>query len=98
MADRERKVLYLIRRIGVRGTRGMDLDAQLADFMKPLFGDMAQRTIQLQKDRLGLKGDLGRDGYLSVVKSIVSICRGMAGDAIARRMEDGLTKIVMQAS
>ena len=76
----------------------MDLDAQLANYLKPLFGEMAEKTLQLQKERLGLKGELGRDGYLSVVKSIVSLCRTMAGDAIARRMEDGLTKIVLQAS
>jgi hypothetical protein len=76
----------------------MNIDMQLADYMKPLFGEMAEKTLQLQKERLGLKGNVSKEGYLSVVKSIASLCRMMAGDSIARKMEDGLTKIVMQAS
>jgi hypothetical protein len=82
----------------VQGADAMDVDAQLADFMKPLFGEMAQRTVQLHKERLGLKGRLGRDDYISLVKSISSLCKTMAGDAIARRMEEGLTTIVEHAN
>ena len=76
----------------------LDLDNKMVDYMKPLFGEMAARTIQIHKERLGFKGELNRDNYISVVKSIASLCRTMAGDAIARRMEEGLTRIVEQAS
>ena len=76
----------------------MDVDSKLADYLKPLFGEMAESTVQLHKERLGLKGELSRDNYLSVVKSIGSLCRTMAGEAMARRMEEGLTRIVEQAS
>jgi hypothetical protein len=72
------------------------MEEQLADFMKPLFGEMAEKAIQLQKERLGLKGEPTKDGYLEIVKSISSLCRTMAGDSIAHRMEEGLTKIVTQ--
>ena len=76
----------------------MDVDAKLADYMKPLFGEMAENTVQIHKERLGLRGELDRDNYLSVVKSIGSLCRTMAGESIARKMEEGLTRIVEQAS
>jgi hypothetical protein len=76
----------------------LNVDAKLADYLKPLFGEMAESTVQLHKERLGLKGELNRDNYISVVKSIGSLCRTMAGEAMARRMEEGLTKIVEQAS
>ena len=76
----------------------LNVDAKLADYIKPLFGEMAESTVQLHKERLGLKGELNRDNYISVVKSIASLCRTMAGEAMARRMEEGLTRIVEQAS
>ncbi|MFH0816846.1 MAG: hypothetical protein V1934_08560 [Methanobacteriota archaeon] len=75
----------------------LNVDAKLADYMKPLFGEMAERTVQLHKERLGLRGELSRDNYISIVKSISSLCRTMAGEAMARRMEEGLTRIVEQA-
>ena len=63
--------------------------------MKPLFGDMAEHTVGVQKEKLGLKrGDLSYEDYVKVVKSISALCRSMAGESISRKIEDGLIKIL----
>jgi len=74
-------------------------EQRMVEFMKPLFGDMSERTIMRQKEKLGLslEPDLKPDDYMKIVKSVVSLCRAMAGDSIARKMEEGLTKIVKES-
>ncbi|MBI5001027.1 MAG: hypothetical protein HZB92_05815 [Euryarchaeota archaeon] len=76
----------------------MNVDEKIVAYMKPLFGDMAERTVGVQKEKLGLtKGELSYDEYKRVVTSIVALCRGMAGDAIARKIEDGLNGIISES-
>jgi hypothetical protein len=77
----------------------VNIEREMVEFMKPLFGDMAEKTLLVQKDKLGfgLDPDLSSDDYLKVIKSIGNLCRAMAGEAIARKMEDGLSRIVAQS-
>lgn len=76
----------------------MNIDTEIVQFMRPLFGDMAECTINVQKEKLGLmKDNLTSEEYMMVVDSIVALCRRMAGEAIARRIEDGLKRIVNEA-
>jgi hypothetical protein len=76
----------------------LNVDDKIVAYMKPLFGDMAERTVGVQKEKLGLKKrELSYEDYKRVVTSIVALCRGMAGDAIARKIEDGLTGIINES-
>ncbi|MEW5937881.1 MAG: hypothetical protein AB1665_08735 [Candidatus Thermoplasmatota archaeon] len=76
----------------------VNIDAEIVQFMKPLFGDMAESTINVQKEKLGLRKDeLTYEEYMKVVRSIVALCHRMAGAAIASKIEDGLVRILNEA-
>ena len=73
----------------------MDLENEMVKFMHPLFGEMAAKTINIQKKKLGLEGDkLSYDEYVELVEAIRLLCKSMAGDAIASKIYDGLKTII----
>ena len=71
-----------------------DIETKMEEFMKPLFGDMAQRTIDNQKAKLELGEDLERQDYEAIAGSIRNLCRKMAGNAIADKIYAGLMEIL----
>lgn len=72
-----------------------ELENKMVEFMRPLFGSMAERTIENQKAKLGIgEGDLSHDDYVRVIEAIGDLCKHMAGDAIAGRIQAGLTEIL----
>lgn len=71
-----------------------DIEAKMEEFMKPLFGDMAHKTIENQKDKLGLGQKLGREEYIQIAESIRDLCRRMAGNGIADKIYTGLMEIL----
>jgi hypothetical protein len=73
----------------------MSIDSQMVDFMRPLFGDMAERTIEVQKQKLGIKKKiLSTEDYIKMVIAIKDLCKQMAGDAIANKISEGLNEIL----
>ncbi len=73
----------------------MDMDSEMVKFMQPLFGEMADKTVELQKKKLGIdEKELGYDDYVKLIDSIRSMCKTMAGDAIANKIYEGLKDIL----
>ena len=75
-----------------------DIETKMEEFMKPLFGDMAQKTIDNQKTKLELGEDINRQDYVAVAESIRDLCRKMAGNAIADKIYGGLIEILEDES
>jgi len=71
-----------------------EIETKMEEFMKPLFGDMAQKTIENQKAKLELGKELSRQDYKAVAESIRDLCRKMAGNAIADKIYNGLMEIL----
>jgi len=73
----------------------MSIDSQMVDFMRPLFGDMAEKAIEVQKQKLGIKKkNLTTEEYVKMVIAIKNLCKQMAGDAIANKISEGLNEIL----
>ena len=72
-----------------------DIEKKMMEFMRPLFGDMARKTIENQKEKLNFKkGELTHDQYVQIVESIRDLCYKMAGNAVAEKLRKGLMQIV----
>lgn len=71
-----------------------DIEIKMKEFMKPLFGDMAQKTIDNQKAKLELGEEIDRQDYIAVAQAIQDLCRKMAGSAVADKIYDGLMQIL----
>ncbi len=70
-------------------------EKKMIEFMQPLFGDMAKRTIDNQKEKLHLaKGELTKEQYAQVVMAISDLCQKMAGPSISDKVRKGLMEIV----
>ena len=75
----------------------MDLETEMVTFMQPLFGEMADKTVELQKQKLGIEGKkLSYEEYVQLIDAIRAMCRTMAGDAIASKIYEGLKDILDQ--
>ncbi len=75
-----------------------NIETKMEEFMKPLFGDMAQKTIDNQKAKLELGEEINRQDYVAVAESIRDLCKKMAGNAIANKIYDGLMEILEDES
>ena len=75
-----------------------NIETKMEEFMKPLFGDMAQKTIDNQKAKLELGEDIDRQDYVAVAESIQDLCRKMAGNAVADKIYNGLMEILENES
>ena len=63
--------------------------------MQPLFGEMADKTLELQKKKLGIENkELCYDDYVNLIDAVRKLCKSMAGDAIASRIYEGLKGIL----
>ena len=71
-----------------------EIESKWEDYLKPLLGDMAPITINSQKDKLGLHGELSGDDYVELAEGIKELCAEMAGDVIAAKIYDGLLSII----
>ena len=71
-----------------------EIENQMMEFMKPLFGDMAQKTIDNQKAKLELGEELSQGDYIKMAESIRDLCKKMAGNAIADKIYSGLMEII----
>ena len=72
-----------------------EVEEKMTEFMRPLFGDMAQKTIENQKEKLDLSGkSLTNEQYVEVAESIRDLCKRMAGNAIADKIYTGLMEIL----
>ena len=71
-----------------------DIESKMEEFMKPLFGDMAQKTIDNQKAKLELGEEINRQDYMAVAELIQDLSRKMAGNAIANKIYNGLMEIL----
>ena len=75
------------------------VEEKMMAFMRPMFGDMARKTIETQKEKLNLtKGELTYDQYLQIVESIRKLCFKMAGPGIAENVRKGLVQILDEES
>lgn len=72
----------------------MNIDSDLEDYLRPLFGDMSHATIEMQKMKLGLVDNLDADQYLAVAEEIRNLCSEMAGEVIAGKIHQGLVAII----
>lgn len=74
---------------------GSSIEKKMIEFMRPLFGDMARKTIENQKEKLKLtKGELTHDQYIQIIKSVRTLCYKMAGGPVADKLEAGLMQIL----
>lgn len=72
-----------------------ELENRMIEFMRPMFGDMAEKTIENQMNKLGVEREnLTREDYLEVAKAISDLCSHMAGEAIAHKIHVGLMEIL----
>ena len=72
-----------------------ELENRMIEFMRPMFGDMAEKTIENQMNKLGVeRKDLTKEDYTEVAQAISDLCSHMAGEAIARKIYDGLMEIL----
>jgi hypothetical protein len=73
----------------------MEIESQMIEFMRPLFGDMAEKTMENQKRKLGLEeGKPSLEDYQKIAEAIRDLCRHMAGDAIAIKIYGGLLELL----
>ncbi len=72
----------------------MNLDEKFEEFLKPLFGDMAQLTVEKQRNKLNLSVNLTKDQYLDLAEEIKELCEDMAGALIAQKIYEGLVTII----
>ncbi len=92
------KSFYCHCEFGGKTTMNKNIETKMEEFMKPLFGDMAQKTIDNQKAKLELGEDINQEDYVAVAESIRDLCRKMAGNAIADKIYAGLVKILEDES
>ena len=71
-----------------------EVENKMMEFMKPLFGDMAQKTIDNQKAKLELGEEISHQDYIMIAESIRELCKKMAGNAIADKIYEGLMEIL----
>jgi len=70
-------------------------EKKMMEYMRPLFGDMAKKTIDSQKEKLDLtKGEPTYEQYIEIIESIGNLCFKMAGTAISEKVKKGLLEIV----
>lgn len=73
----------------------MKLEERMVEYLKPLFGDMATLTFEMQKDRLNLdKEGLSVDDYILIAKEVRTLCKEMAGEVLADKIYNGLIDII----
>ncbi len=73
----------------------MEIESQMIEFMRPLFGDMAEKAMENQKKKLGIdKTEPSLDDYKKIAEAIRDLCRHMAGDAIANKIYKGLIELL----
>jgi len=72
----------------------VNVDTEIEDFLRPLFGDMAPITVETQKEKLGLGGDLNAEDYKKVADEIRRMCEDMAGEIIASKIYKGLLSLI----
>jgi len=75
-----------------------DIDSAIEEYLRMMFGDMVRATIKMQKKKLGLNGksELTRDEYLKLAEEIRKVCTGMSGEEFAKKIHEGLIKIIEQ--
>ena len=71
-----------------------ELEKQMEEYLRPLFGDMAPITIETQKEKLGLGDAVSKNDYLKVAEEIKKLCGDMAGEIIAKKIYDGLISMI----
>lgn len=76
------------------GLTTTNIESQMIDFMRPLFGDMAEKALENQKTKLGIKKKPNADDYKKIADAIRDLCKHMAGDAIADKIYGGLVDIL----
>ena len=73
----------------------MDMESEMVRFMQPLFGEMADKTISIQKKKLGMEEKkLCYEDYARLIDAIRKLCKNMAGDTIASKIYEGLKDIL----
>lgn len=73
----------------------MDMEDEMVKFMQPLFGEMAGKTLAIQKKKLGIDDKkLCYEDYNGLIDAIRNLCKSMAGDAIASKIYEGLREIL----
>jgi len=71
-----------------------ELEKEMENYLRPLFGDMAPITIASQKDKLGLSDDIDSNDYIRVAEEIKKLCNDMAGEIIANKIYQGLVSLI----
>ena len=75
-----------------------DLEAQIVDYMRPLFGEFAATAFAQQKAKLGMgEHQLTSDQYEALVEGIRTMCNQVACPTVADRVYTGLIALVREA-
>ncbi len=75
-----------------------DIETQMVEHMRPLFGEFAATALEQQKAKLGLAGAVAAADYLRLAEEIRAMCREIAGPAVAERVYSGLLAILQEAA
>ncbi|KYK25592.1 MAG: hypothetical protein AYK23_03885 [Candidatus Proteinoplasmatales archaeon SG8-5] len=66
----------------------------MIEYMRPLFGDMAEKAIENQKSKLGVSGKPSKEDYRRIVEALRDLCNNMAGEQISDKIYVGLIEIL----
>ena len=72
----------------------MDIEAKMIEYMRPLFGDMAEKAIENQKCKLGVTKKPTKEDYRKIVEALRDLCKNMAGEQISDKIYAGLIEIL----
>jgi hypothetical protein len=72
----------------------MDIERQMIEYMRPLFGDMAEKAIENQKAKLGIDKKVSKEDYRKIAEALRDLCKSMAGEQISDRIYTGLIDIL----
>ena len=72
----------------------METEERIVDELENIFDGLARRTVEVQKKKLGLEGELSNDDYIKLAMKIREACVQMVGEPIAEKVYNDLIEII----
>ena len=72
----------------------METEDRIVDRLENIFDGLARRTVEVQKKKLGLEGELSKEEYIQLAKKIKEACVQMVGEPIAENVYNDLIEII----
>ncbi|MCK4757340.1 MAG: hypothetical protein KAS67_02700 [Thermoplasmata archaeon] len=72
----------------------MEIEERIVDELENIFDGLARQTVEVQKKKLGLEGELSKENYIQLAMKIKEACVHMVGEPIAENVYNGLVEII----